>query len=190
MLPAYCKNDPKWLVRLLIDSIGCACLIFQKMREIKGSSAGYPSPITRLVSNIRFGISEIYMIDTNWINTDSQFLIDTIGNVVSDVYVASEMLNEELDAFDPRSEYFADKKEPKILDLISDTSEAVGLIYGIATTYVNDDQSLFRKLDDGIYNKYFAELEEIVKFQETTVFDELYKFRKLTSSGKTFYGEP
>lgn len=103
-LPRYCKkgfeSKVRWLLRLIIVSIGSTVLTLQKANTICGTSENYPAPRTRLLLSIlvaynRVADARFNSLISRAMHKEPLIISDIILGAFEDLLTVSDLINRE-----------------------------------------------------------------------------------------------
>jgi hypothetical protein len=186
LLPAYCRRDPGWLLRLIMTAIGALILVFQKARQFYGSPESYPSPRTRIVIMILGCFARIASLESglripsNFLENKDKFSA-TIG-ALHDLFIASELLPRKEDLADFGTGFYPMPHSPQTLDFIQDEEEFGAVIDEIfhPRHFVAGGRRLVEAetSSNKTREKWMRELNELIEYHDREVYQLLGRFRK------------
>jgi hypothetical protein len=191
-LPSYCRKNKAWLLRLILASIGCVMLIFQKGRRHKGISGTHPSIPTRLISILIHTLERLNssLHKSNLSLEPTELMTAWIGAVVD--LTCAEGLLPAMQEFEPDGiggkRPQRSKKSLGLWDSLSEVAIVSEALFRLGEsvspkTLLETFQGEYPEIKkpgatQTLYKKWFKEMVKIVNEINTNVHKDLSPYRK------------
>jgi hypothetical protein len=171
-LPSYC-NEPYWIIRSIMTAVGAVTLIFEKARQIYGSSRAYPSPRTRCVSALLTCMNRIQTTSGIAKKFNSNDIFSGFLGSLYDLMVAGDLLPQTGDLADFGPGIYPVNQTPQTMEFIKDENEIVG-IFNCILEMTNVDVDVSAE----VRQKWFGEFYYLLNQHDSFAYEMLAPFRR------------